>query len=178
MTKHVPWCAECEGYGIYKKDLFTPKIFGTGDLVFLTWSLTQWPMFLWIRCCGHLWKSLASGYGWRILKGGCSRFQSLSFNSIILLNWDLFISAGIFCCVTNRVEEAVVLLGEYLLFSYLKFNYTNTQIFTCWMNEIWSMKSTEYINYGLERTDLFLRQNGGRFYLFQWEKEVGWTHSW
>lgn len=139
MTKHVPWCAECEGYGIYKNDLFTPEIFGNGDLVFLTWSLTQCPTFLWIRCCGHLWKSLASGCGWRILKGSCSRSQSLSFNSIILLNWDLSISAGIFCCVRNRVEEAVILLSKYLPFHYLKFNYINTQIFVEWMKfEAWN----------------------------------------
>ena len=76
-----------------------------------------------------------------------------------------------FSAVTNRVEEAAILLGEYLLFSYLKFNYTNTQIFTCWMNEIWSMKSTECINHGIERTDLFLRQNWGRSYLFQKDRK-------
>lgn len=177
MTKHVPWCAECEGYGIYKNDLFTPEIFGTGDLVFLTWSLTQCPTFLWIRCCGHLWKSLASGVGkefWRVVAPDLSPWVSIA-----LFFWTEISSfQQEFSAVTNRVEEAAILLGEYLLFSYLKFNYTNTQIFTCWMNEIWSMKSTECINHGLERTDLFLRQNWGRSYLFQWQKEVGWIHSW
>lgn len=82
VTKHVPWCAECEGYGIYKNDLFTSEIFGTGDLLFLTWSLTQWPMFLWILCSGHFWKSLAPGCGWRMPRGGSLRAQSLSFLAI------------------------------------------------------------------------------------------------
>ena len=128
-----------------------------------------------------LWPSLeivSFQCGWRILKGSCSRPQSLSSNSIILLNWDLSISAGIFCCVRNRVEVADMLLSKYLTFHYLKFSYINTQIFVEWMKfEAWNwLNVLNMVLKGQIFSKAKWRKNLLSF--FQWENRVWWTHPW
>lgn len=123
MTKHVAWCAECGGHGIYKSDLFTSEIFGTGDLPFLTWSLTQWPMFPWILRRGHLWKPLAPGHGWRFLKAGGFSAGASGFNSSMFLSWDLsfhFSKNFLLCKKQGRRTTYFILLGKYLTFLFFK----------------------------------------------------------